>query len=136
MAKLKHIAITTHDPGKVAEFYKEAFGLREVGRKGSGDVFLTDGYIDLTILTWRTEKHPDVGANGPNYSGIHHIGFHVDDLELTCDELERVEAQQLTPRPTSEAEPPAAETRNYAVKWIGPDGVIIDVSQTDWQSTS
>ena len=78
MAKIKHIALTTGDPSGVAAFYKEAFDLREVGRSDDGSVSLTDGYIYLAILNWKTEKDADVGPNGPNYSGIHHFGFLVD----------------------------------------------------------
>ena len=79
MAKIKHIALTTQDPDKAATFYKEAFGLKEIRRSPNGAVFLTDGYINLAILNWKTEKDADVGTNGPNYSGIHHFGFEVDD---------------------------------------------------------
>src|SRR5712691_10656348 len=60
MAKIKHIALTTHDPDKAAAFYKEAFGLEEIRRSPNGAVFLTDGYINLAILNWKTEQDADV----------------------------------------------------------------------------
>ena len=69
MARIKHIALTTQNPAKVATFYKDALGLKEIRRSPSGAVFLTDGYINLAILNWKTEKDADVGANGPNYAG-------------------------------------------------------------------
>ena len=50
MPRIKHIALTTKDPGKTAAFYKEAFGLQEIRRAPNGAVFLTDGYINLAIL--------------------------------------------------------------------------------------
>src|SRR5918996_1027377 len=56
MAKIKHIALTTQDPDKVAAFYKEAFDLQEIRRSPNGAVFLTDGYINLAILNWKLEK--------------------------------------------------------------------------------
>ena len=31
-------------------------------------------HINLAILNGKTEKDEDVGANGPNYNGIHHFG--------------------------------------------------------------
>ena len=34
MAKIRHIALTTKDPSKVAEFYKEAF---EISRRNATD---------------------------------------------------------------------------------------------------
>ena len=64
MPRIKHIALTTKEPGKVAAFYKEAFGLQEIRRAPNGAVFLTDGYINLAILNWKTEKSADVGATG------------------------------------------------------------------------
>ncbi len=81
MPRIKHIALTTKEPAKVAAFYKDAFGMQEIRRAPNGAVFLTDGYINLAILNWKTEKSADVGANGPNYSGIHHFGFEVEDLD-------------------------------------------------------
>ncbi len=35
MPKIRHIALATNDPVKTAEFYKRAFGFKEVGRTGS-----------------------------------------------------------------------------------------------------
>src|SRR4029077_20342609 len=95
MPRIKHIALTTKDPGKTAAFYKEAFGMEEVRRAPNGAVFLTDGYINLAILNWKTEKSADVGANGPNYSGIHHFGFEVEDLDEAANNLERAQGERL-----------------------------------------
>ena len=75
MARIRHIALTTKDPEKTAAFYMQAFDMKEVSRSPNGSLHLTDGYIDLAILNWKTEQDADVGPNGPNYSGIHHIGF-------------------------------------------------------------
>src|SRR6201987_3262343 len=97
MPRIKHIALTTKDPGKTAAFYKEAFGLQEVRRSPNGAVFLTDGYINLAILNWKTdEKDADVGPNGSNYSGIHNIGFEVDGLEEACAQLEKAQGMRIT----------------------------------------
>ena len=38
MARIKHIALTTKEPAKVAEFYKSAFGLKELRRSPNGAV--------------------------------------------------------------------------------------------------
>ena len=97
MTKIKHIALTTQDPDKTAAFYKEAFGLKEIRRSPNGAVFLTDGYINLAILNWKTEKDADVGPNGPNYNGIHHFGFEVDDLAEASEKIEQVQGQRLYP---------------------------------------
>jgi catechol 2,3-dioxygenase-like lactoylglutathione lyase family enzyme len=132
MAKIKHIALTTKDPDKVAAFYKEAFDLQEVRRSPNGAVFLTDGYINLAILNWKTEKDADVGVNGPNYSGIHHFGFEVDGLPEVSEKLEKVQAQRLSQRDGMDTAMEPRGPRNVEVKWAGPDGVVLDVSHTGW----
>src|SRR3974390_1673594 len=99
MPRIKHIALTTKDPGKTAAFYKEAFGLQEIRRAPNGAVFLTDGYMSLAILNWKTEKSADVGANGPNYSVIHLFGFEVEDLDEAATRLEHAQGEQLEEKP-------------------------------------
>ena len=134
MARIKHIALTTKDPDKVAAFYKDAFGLQEIRRSPSGAVFLTDGYINLAILNWKTEKDDDVGANGPNYNGIHHFGFEVEDLDEACQKLEAARGKRLT-RKGEVAVAMAQGRRNVEVKWAGPDDVVIDISHTGWDTS-
>src|SRR3974377_2610863 len=122
MPRIKHIALTTKDPAKVAAFYKEAFGLQEIRRAPNGAVFLTDGYINLAILNWKTEKSADVGANGPNYSGIHHFGFEVENLDEAAAKLEQAQGKQLEEKPGLDMEMAAGGPRNFEMKWGGAGG--------------
>ena len=135
MARIKHIALTTKEPAKVAEFYKSAFGLKELRRSPNGAVFLTDGHINVAILNYKTEKSPDVGAHGPNFDGIHHFGFEVDDLDEACQKLENAHAQRLTAKDGSDAAMRDGVHANFEQKWSGPDGVVIDISHTGWEGT-
>ena len=134
MPRIKHIALTTKDPGKTAAFYKEAFGMLEIRRAPNGAVFLTDGYINLAVLNWKTEKSADVGANGPNYSGIHHFGFEVEDLDQAATRLEGAHGVRLEEKPGLDQEMAAGGHRNFEMKWAGPDGVVIDISHTGWET--
>src|SRR5690242_6698431 len=92
MARIRHIAISTDDPIKTAEFYKKHFELTELFRKpadsGEHGVWLSDGYIYVAILKYGDE---DVFKLGPGHTsdlrGIHHIGFMVDDLPGTLAKL-------------------------------------------------
>ena len=136
MARIKHIALTTGNPEKVAAFYKEAFGMQEIRRSPNGAVFLTDGYINLAILNWKTEKDADVGANGPNYSGIHHFGFQVDDLEEASRKLEAAQGMRLTQKDGLDTMMAPGSHRNFEMKWAGPDGVVLDISHTGWDGTA
>jgi methylmalonyl-CoA/ethylmalonyl-CoA epimerase len=132
MPRIKHIAMTTSDPSRVANFYKEAFGMREIRRSSHGAVFLTDGYINLAILNHKTEKDADVGAQGPNFDGIHHIGFEVEDLDQAADRIEKANGRQLTQKDDLDMQMDTANHRNFEMKWSGPDGVVIDISHTGW----
>ena len=55
MARIRHIAIVTSNQKKLADFYKTAFGMKEV--KGIGEaLYLSDGYFNLALI----EKTPDL----------------------------------------------------------------------------
>jgi catechol 2,3-dioxygenase-like lactoylglutathione lyase family enzyme len=132
MPRIKHIAMTTKDPAKVAAFYKDAFGLREIRRSSNGAVFLTDGYINVAILNYKTEKDADVGAHGPNFEGLHHIGFEVEDLDAASEKLERAHGQRLTAKEGLDMQMEPGSHRNFEMKWAGPVGEVIDISHTGW----
>jgi catechol 2,3-dioxygenase-like lactoylglutathione lyase family enzyme len=69
MAQIKHIAIRTRDVDKTALFYKEAFGLQQVGL-GQNGVYLTDGHLNIAILKYQKRKDGE-----PLRLGIDHVGF-------------------------------------------------------------
>ena len=96
MARIKHIALTTKEPAKVAEFYKSAFGLKELRRSPNGAVFLTDGHINMAILNTKGEESPDMGVHGPHFTGVHHFGFEVEDLDDAAEKLESAQGRRLT----------------------------------------
>ena len=138
MAQIKHIAIATQDAEKTAKFYKDVFGLREIAKldgENAKGFFLSDGNINLAILDVQNDQV--TGAEyGKSYSGIHHIGFEVESLE----EIE-VKMQAANAQPREDINQalgvgmPGARHDNVEVKYGGPDGVIIDVSQTGWVGT-
>jgi catechol 2,3-dioxygenase-like lactoylglutathione lyase family enzyme len=72
MAKIRHIALLTNDPPKLAEFYRASFGMKEVARSGEKQdaIYLSDGHINLAILPARGRPE-----------GIFHFGFEVENVE-------------------------------------------------------
>jgi len=139
MAKIKHIAIATQDADKTAKFYIDVFGMEEIAKLDSptaSGYYLSDGDINVAILNFKIE---DVaGAEyGLDYSGIHHIGFQVESLEEIAERLATANAK---PRDDiNKALGVGMDRRghgNVEVKYGGPDGVIIDVSETGWVGTS
>lgn len=131
MAKIRHIAITTDNPAEVGAFFEEAFEMTQVRKSDNGAVFLSDGYMNLAILNHKTNDDADVGQNGPNYNGIHHIGFLVDDLDEAGKRLDKVKGKALGNRDGLEVNL-GDVPRNYEQKWAGPHDMVIDVSHTGW----
>ena len=117
MNQLRHLAIRTEEPEKLAAFYIEAFGFREVrdgwppvqGQEGK-NFHLTDGYFELAIL-----------ANVPNQSpnGLYHFGIKVDDMDEVARKLRGFQKDlQRRPEETSFAELRVSDI----------DGNLIDLS--------
>jgi catechol 2,3-dioxygenase-like lactoylglutathione lyase family enzyme len=69
------------DVEKTVAFYKEVFGLKQVGL-GHAGVYLSDGHINLAIL-----KPNRRNKDGTDVVGIDHLGFLVEDVEGTLDRL-------------------------------------------------
>jgi catechol 2,3-dioxygenase-like lactoylglutathione lyase family enzyme len=139
MPKIKHIAISTQDVEATARFYKEVFGLVEVGKVdsvGATGYYLSDGDINLAILNFKTDTVAGV-ERGRGFSGIHHIGFQVESLE---DVANRLKAAGSAPRHDVNAALGVGHGHrpggNVEVKYSGPDGVMVDVSETGWVGTS
>ena len=138
MAQIKHIAIATQDADATAKFYKEVFGLREIAKLDSPNAkgyYLSDGNINFAILDFQNDQV--AGAEyGKTYSGIHHIGFEVESLEEIAEKMRSADSE---PREDINKAlgvgMPGARHSHVEVKYGGPDGVIIDVSETGWVGT-
>lgn len=139
MAKIKHIAISTQDVDATARFYVDVLGLKEIQKldsKNATGYYLSDGNINLAILNFKNDQV--AGAErGRGYSGIHHIGFQVEDDENVKAKLEEA---NFAPRHDINAAlgigMDGAQHANVEVKYNAPDGVVIDISHTGWVGTS
>ena len=70
-AKIRHIALRTANPEELSLFYEKTFGFVIVGRTPGGAIYMSDGYMNLALLTPK-EGRP---------SGIDHFGIQVDSFE-------------------------------------------------------
>ena len=138
MSKIKDIAIASPNPDETAEFYKRVFDLTEVGRVDNSNAvsyYLTDGSINLAVLRFRDPIM--AGAEfGVDYSGIHHIGFQFDHTEETESKLRN---NNSLPRSDINAAMRSSMGsghggRNVETKCSGPDGIMLDISQSGWVS--
>jgi glyoxylase I family protein len=139
MPKIKHIAISSQDVDKTAKFYIDVFGMKEIAKldgPGARGYYLSDGDINLAILNFKNDAVAGV-ERGTGWSGIHHFGFQVESLEEIA---ERLAAAGSQPRhDVNEALGVGHGQRhegNVEVKYSGPDGVMLDVSETGWVGTS
>jgi catechol 2,3-dioxygenase-like lactoylglutathione lyase family enzyme len=131
MVRIKHIAIRTQDPEKTAAFYKDVFGLKEVGQARTG-YYLSDGYINLAILKSKDEGSGDNPREVPGYAGIHHLGFMVDDVDDICAKLDAAGATPMTSRTDTRHASASGPRSYYEIKYVGPDGQEMDVTETGW----
>jgi len=139
MPKIKHIALSTQDVDKTAKFYIDVFGMKEIGKidsPGARGYYLSDGDINLAILNFKNDATAGV-ERGKGWSGINHIGFQVESLEAIAEKLAAAGAQRRDD--INEALGVGEHHRRYAnveVKYSGPDGVILDASETGWVGTT
>ncbi|HEV3348138.1 MAG TPA: VOC family protein [Methylomirabilota bacterium] len=140
MAKIKHIALSTQDVDKTAAFYVNVFGMKEIARIDSPNArgyYLSDGDLNLAILNFRNDAVAGV-ERGKDWSGIHHIGFQVESLEAIAEKLAAAGSEPRHDINEALGVGPGHDHRygNVEVKYIGPDGVTVDVSETGWVGTS
>jgi catechol 2,3-dioxygenase-like lactoylglutathione lyase family enzyme len=122
MARIRHIAIVALESEKVADFYKNAFGMEEVHRHKSAEtaerfaIYLSDGYINLAILP--ITSRPE---------GIYHFGFEVDDVDGAFDH-----AMAAGAKPPYKTLP---RDGRFAEKFVvDPVGIKVDLSR-GWATT-
>lgn len=134
MGKLRHIAISVHDLEGAAKFFVDVFEMKISRRLDRDDVaafFLSDGTMDLALIHF---KNPAGLGNdrAPEFEGLHHIGFEVEDIASASS---KIEAAGFAARDDINAAlglggAPTADAVEY--KYSGPANIIVDVSQKGW----
>jgi catechol 2,3-dioxygenase-like lactoylglutathione lyase family enzyme len=109
--KIKHLAIVTLDPEKLAKFYTEVFDMEIQARGANGGIFVTDGYLTVALLQSHADGKP---------AGLNHFGFAIDDADEIAGRLKTFGLAEPVQRP---ADRPYAETRA-----TDPDGNNFDLS--------
>lgn len=129
--KLRHIALSVDDPFETAEFYKQAFGMEEVGQTDSPlarGVYLSDGTLCLAILNFKSDKW--AGDPSRDFRGIHHMGFWVESVDVTDQAVKDAGGRHFTGRP----KPSEGDLSNtlYEEKYYDPNGIMIDITPHGW----
>ena len=117
MPQIRHLAIVSLNPEKLAKFYEEVFEM-ELLNSGNGAYYMSDGHITLALLPNKAEGKP---------SGLNHFGFQIEDADEIARRLEEHGMAQPAERP---ADRPYAETRA-----TDPDGNNYDLSVHGYQKS-
>jgi catechol 2,3-dioxygenase-like lactoylglutathione lyase family enzyme len=115
------------DLEKAAAFYETSLELTRVAKAETpigNAIMLSDGVVNLTLLNFPPGTK---GAmHSPEWSGLHHIGFIVDDAEHTAKLIEanggafHLKLPDIYPGVDAET------------KYKDPNGVVFDVAEHDW----
>jgi len=139
MAKIKHIALSVKDPDAAAKFFSDVFEMKVVGSfngRGAKGHYLSDGNLNLALLDFKSDVVAGSGKD-KDWVGLHHFGFQVDNLRDAHKKLVAAGSKPLDV--VNEFLGVGLERRaesNVEVKYSGPDGIMIDVSETGWDGTS
>ncbi|MGH7772015.1 MAG: VOC family protein [Candidatus Binatia bacterium] len=112
---IRHIALYTPNPQRLADFYGSVLGMKEVSRTDRSSIFVSDGYFNLALLFQRAEEK----------LGIHHFGFQVKSNEEIQRRVEEAGVAAGGRRPDRI---PYAEYRVH-----DPEGNGFDISEKGWE---
>ena len=119
---------------------------REIGRirvpeagmdPGAAAMVVSDGNINVTILKFKEDVY---GGGRP---GIHHFGIQVGDFAETSDKLRSTDSKELVEINRYWNEEYVARFGlerlkdgrvKTEVKWVTPDGVLLDISESGWDT--
>ncbi len=128
-ARIQYIAVICKDPEMVADYYKTYFGLSEIGVSPAGDVSLTDGFYNLSLLRDRSEVGeeatpvPSAGCTECRHAslGLHHLGIAVDDRETIKERLKQY-------APNVELRVENGDLQHGEYRLIDPAGLPVSIS--------
>ena len=111
-SQIRYLAIVSEQPDTLARFYSTYFATRELGRSDAGDVALTDGFYNISLL-----KPRDDAAE----VGISHLG-------ITIDNIGQIEARlkNFAPKTDIRQEKGGLFGGDYSV--IDPYGQVVTLS--------
>jgi catechol 2,3-dioxygenase-like lactoylglutathione lyase family enzyme len=112
-ARIRYLAIVARDTQALAGYYQTYLGLCEVGRSDSGDITLSDGFYNLSLLA---------AAGEDAEPGLQRFGIEIDDIH----ELE-ARLEDYAPNANIRAERGGLHRGEYRVS--DPNGVPISLSE-------
>ena len=124
MGKLRHLAIVVKDLEASCRFYEKCFDMKRAFQAGNHAVYLTDGLMNLAVLSYDSVNRPG-SPTADGRMGIHHFGFLVDDLKESQARVEAAGAQYAM----DFGDPKGL---NFERKFTDPEGNLFDISEMGW----
>lgn len=124
MGKLRHLAIVVKDLEASVRFYERCFEMKRAFSAGNAAVYLSDGVMNLAILSYESVNRPGA-ATADGRLGIHHFGFRVDDLAASQAKIEAEGGQYCF----DFGDP---KGMNFERKFTDPEGILFDISEKGW----
>lgn len=127
--KFSHVALSCRDPIATERFYRTYFGFRRarvIPIDGASQVvFLRNGGVCLELFAANgASPAPPSQAAGPEYPGVRHLAFQVDDVDAKLAEIGADARVTAGPLDFDDVIP------GWRTVWIAdPDGTIVEISQ-------
>jgi len=116
----RFIQIVSERPDTLAEFYGTHFAMRQLGRTHGGDIAMTDGFYNLSLVK---------PAAGNEELGISQFGIEIDDIREIEARLE-----EFAPQADIRQEPGGLCHGEYSV--LDPNGIKVSLSTQHFSATS
>jgi catechol 2,3-dioxygenase-like lactoylglutathione lyase family enzyme len=111
-SQIRYLAIVSERPEVLAGFYSSYFSMHELGRSDRGDVALTDGFYNISLLKLR---------DGASELGISHFG-------ITIDDIGEVEARLRDFAPNAEIQQEPGDLFHGEYRVTDPYGQVVSLS--------
>ncbi len=119
-SQIRYLAIVSESPNVLASFYSTYFAMRELGRSETGEIALTDGFYNISILKPR---------DGASELGISHFG-------ITIDNIASVEARLKEFAPNAEIREEEGGLFHGDYRVTDPYGQVVSLSTHDFHTPS
>lgn len=123
-----HVAMACKDPIAIERFYTKYFGFTRARVIPLGDeqiVFIKAGEVYLELFQAKEESPvPPAEKDGPQYPGVRHLAFKVDDVDAKLTEMGDDAKVTLGPLNFDAFIP------GWRTVWVAdPEGNIVEINQ-------
>ena len=116
-SRIVHLALKVQDLEKATKFYENVFGFKQlntVNHPHHVSRHMTDGDLDLALMTWSSDEGEEAGLAGLG-PRIHHWGLEVVDRDALAETIKQQGGEILSQ--------PGANT----LRFRAPDHTIVEV---------